>query len=42
MPEKKRDLELGTNYFPVILGISVERKLGSHQTSKEETFSPES
>lgn len=29
MPDKKSDIELGINYFPVMFGISVERKLGS-------------
>lgn len=30
MPDKKKDIELGTNYFPVVFGISVERKLESN------------
>jgi hypothetical protein len=30
VPDKKRDVELGTNYFPVVFGISVERNLLLH------------
>lgn len=41
MPDRKRHVEFGTNYFPVLFGISVERKVGSHQNFNEET-SPES
>lgn len=29
MPDKKRDIEIGTSYFPVIFGI-LEIKLGSY------------